>query len=110
MKFYVTPTPWIRYTWGGVVGVKFLISIIVCSQTLFYKEIVRGHRICLLKGVGGSFITQKMSSEKTSVMEETVVMVMAEKHLPEPPPPCSTLDLYEKTPIFIPVDIADDVI
>ena len=41
------------------------------------------------------------------------MVVLAGKHLHEPPtphPPCSMLEVSDKTPIFIPVDITEDVV
>ena len=37
-------------------------------------------------------------------------MVLAEKHPDRKLPPCSTLELYNKMPILIPMNIAEDVV
>ena len=47
--------------------------------------------------------------KKTGVVDETVASVLEVKHLHESPPPHSTLEVYNKTPIFIPVGIMEDV-
>ena len=42
-------------------------------------------------------------------MEEIVVMILAGKHLHEPPPLCYMLKVYNKITFFITVDITEDV-
>ena len=42
-------------------------------------------------------------------MDETAASFLVGKH-PHKPPPCSTLVVYDKMPIFIPVDIMEDVV
>ena len=55
--------------------------------------------------------TANLALEKTGIMDETVVLVLVVKHTHEPPPPpFYTLEVYDKTPILIPVDITGDVV
>ena len=51
-----------------------------------------------------------MATNKTGVTEETVKAVLAGKHPPPKISYCYTLEVYNKTPIFIPVDITEDVV
>ena len=51
-----------------------------------------------------------MASDKTDVTEETAVMVLAKKHMHKNIPYSSIIEVYDKTPIFIPVDIMEDVV
>ena len=44
------------------------------------------------------------------VVEETITLVLVEKHPNEDPSPCYTLEVYDKTPIFIPVEVMEDVV
>ena len=48
-----------------------------------------------------------MASDKLGVSEETVVTVMVGKYLHRKFPPCSTLEMYNEMPIFIPVSITE---
>ena len=43
-------------------------------------------------------------------MDKTVLEVLAGKHPPERKIHCSTLEAYEETPIFILIDITEDVV
>ena len=54
--------------------------------------------------------TVKLALEKTGIMDETVVLVLVVKHPHEPPPPFYTLEVYDKTPILIHVDITWGVV
>ena len=49
-----------------------------------------------------------MESGKTSVMEETVSEML--KNVRTKTSPHFTLEMYDKMPIFIPVDITEDVV
>ena len=51
----------------------------------------------------------ELASDGTGVINETVSSVLARKNLHNPPP-CSTLEVYNKTPIFIPVYIKEYVV
>ena len=51
-----------------------------------------------------------MATNKTGVTEETVKAVLAGKHPPPKISYCYTLEVYNKAPIFIPVDITEDVL
>ena len=44
------------------------------------------------------------------VAEETAETVLVRKHSPEKISRCSVLEVYDKTPIFIPVDITENVV
>ena len=79
-----------------------------CHRT-FSNLVLRG-KLCeavifVCEQETGVFLSLKeLTTSKTDVTEETANMVLAGKHLPKPPR-CSTLEVYDKTPIFISVDI-----
>ena len=52
----------------------------------------------------------KLASDKTGVINETLTSVLEDKHPHEKIPTCSTLEAYNETPIFIPVDTTEDVV
>ena len=58
----------------------------------------------------GVLATRLTGIRKTVIMDETVASVLAIKHPHESPPPRSTLEVYKKMPVFIPVDITEDVV
>ena len=60
--------------------------------------------------LGGVLQPNGMVLDKPGIMEETVATVLVGKNLHRPPPPCSTLVLYDKMPIFIPMEITEDVV
>ena len=51
-----------------------------------------------------------MVSDEMGVAEETSATVLAKKHLHKKLPHISTLEVYDESPIFITVDIAEDLI
>ena len=51
-----------------------------------------------------------MTSDRLGITDETVAIVLSVQHMREKLIPCSTLEVYNKTPIFIPVDIMKDVV
>ena len=57
---------------------------------------------------GGVLLPNEMASDKTGIMEETATTVLAKKHPHKKLFPGSTLEVYDKKPIFITVDIIDD--
>ena len=61
-------------------------------------------------GKGGRLQPNKLPIYKTGVMGETIPSVLAGKHLHEKNPTRSMLEAYNKTPIFIPVGIKEDVV
>ena len=74
---YVTPTPQIRDTWGGIAGIKMWSKTIVHSKTLFYAEkFVRISDLFANRSQGGSCNPMNWHL-KTGVMDETVVTVVA---------------------------------
>ena len=48
--------------------------------------------------------------DETGVMNKTVTSVLVGGNPHEKNPACSTLEAYDETPIFIPVDIKEDVV
>ena len=51
-----------------------------------------------------------MLSDKTGVMDETAVTKLAKKTSAQKLPPCSTLEVYDETPILIYLYITEDVV
>ena len=56
---------------------------------------------------GGVFLLNEVTSNKTGVTEEIVATSM-KKYLHKKVLLCSTLEVYNETPIFIPIFIAED--
>ena len=61
-------------------------------------------------GGGGGFQPNKLASNGTGVIKETVTYVVLGGNLHKTNPACSTLEAYDKKPIFFPVDITEDVV
>ena len=79
-------------------------------SNLFQRGKLRDDVIFFYKWeTGGILKPNELASGKMCVMEETVAMVLVGKHLHEPPPRY-TLEVYKKTPIFIPAEITEDVV
>ena len=57
----------------------------------------------------GIFQPNELALDETGVINETVSSFLAGKPLHDLPP-CSTLEVYNKTPIFSPVYIKEDVV
>ena len=55
-------------------------------------------------------LPEELPTNKMGIMEETAEMVLEKKNLHETPPHCSTLEVYNETPIFIPMDITEGVV
>ena len=51
-----------------------------------------------------------LALDKTVIINETVSLVLTVKHTHKTNPACSTLEAYNKTHIFIPVDITENVV
>ena len=111
-KIVLTPTTKLQDTWGGLAGIKMRSNVIIRSQTLFYVENCASLSDFLRMGMGGGVLqSNKLASERTGVMDETVVSVLAGKHPHEPPPsPRSMLEVYNETPILILIEITYDVV
>ena len=58
----------------------------------------------------GSFLPNKCSTDSMGFTDETSAEVLAVKHLANRKLHSSTLGVYEKMPVFVPVDIAEDVV
>ena len=52
----------------------------------------------------------KLVEDQTGFMNKTVTLVLEVKHPHKKIPSCTTLETYEKVPIFIPVDITEDAV
>ena len=52
----------------------------------------------------------KLAEYCTGTINETVTSVLEVKHHSETIPSCATLETYEETPIFIPVDITEEAV
>ena len=87
-------------------------NVIVRSQTVFYAENYTRLSDFFEKGVrggGGVLQPHKLTSEKQALWRKPLQYSWCEStHTKNTP--CSLLEVYEKTPIFIPVDIIEDVI
>ena len=81
IKLYVTPTPRLREAWVGLSGIKVLISITVCSWTLFYVvNCVRLSDSFVNMSRGEVYHPTKCRFYKTVIMEETAVTVLEKEH------------------------------
>ena len=52
----------------------------------------------------------ELVSDRTGVINKTFAYLLTEKHTQENISSCSMLETYNETPIFIPVDIAEDAV
>ena len=60
---------------------------------------------------GGEFCNlTNWPADRTGTIDETVTSVLEGKHLSEIIPSCATLETYEETHIFIPVDITEEAL
>ena len=73
-------------------------------------EIAQGCQICLQAWIKGVFLSEELANNKTGITEKTVETVLAKKYWHEKKSHCSMLEVYYKTPIFIPKDIMEDVV
>ena len=88
----VAPTPRLQGTWGGIPGIKVLISVTIHSLTFFCMiNCARPSDLFAIYSQGGVLITNKMESYITVVTEDTAAMVLAKKNPHGKLPPCSTL-------------------
>ena len=55
-------------------------------------------------------LPDKWASDSAIFMDKTVAGVLVGKNPPEREPNCSTLEAYKETPVFIPMDITEDVV
>ena len=59
---------------------------------------------------GGVLQPDKLAQDRTGMINETVTSVLEGKHPSETIPSCATLEMYEETPILIPVNITEEAI
>ena len=52
----------------------------------------------------------KLAEDRTGTINKTVASVLEVKHKSKTIPSCDTLETYEETPIFIPVDITKEAV
>ena len=52
----------------------------------------------------------ELAEDRTGTINETVTSVLEGKHPSRTIPSCAKLEMYEETPIFIPVDITEEAI
>ena len=74
------------------------------------REIARIRSIYLRSGDGWIFLPNNRATASTLFTDKTVAEVLTGKHPPERKTHFSTLKVYEETPIFILVDIMEDVV
>ena len=87
----------------------FLNSIIIRYWTLFCVVNCASLSYSFVNSSrGGGVLPEELAYDKTDITEENVASVIAGKRPHKKN--CSTLEVYNKTPIFIPVDIVEDVV
>ena len=59
---------------------------------------------------GGVLQTDELAVDHTGMINETVALVFEGKHPSKIIPSCATLETYEETPIFIPVNITEEAV
>ena len=73
---------------------------------MFLNLVLRGkiHKavkfVCKWK-TGRVFLPEELVTYKMGVTEETIELVLAKKKHPTPPSRCSTLEVYDETPILL---------
>ena len=81
---------------------------------MFLNLVLRGNCVrqsyFFQTGNRGSPATRRNDIRQKGIVDETVTSVLVGEQPHETIPPCSALEVYEKTPIFFLVDIAEDVI
>ena len=70
---------------------------------------MRRIQIFLCTGNGG-VQPNKLAEDQTGINNKTVVLVLSGKHPHENILSCATLEKYDKTPIFISVDITKEAV
>ena len=58
----------------------------------------------------GGLKPDELAEDRTGMINETAASVLEEKHPSKKIPSCATLETYEETPIFIPVDIKEEAV
>ena len=79
-KSFETPTPQIKDTWGGIVGLKCITTSSYIFKPCSTWKIARGSQIYFWTGNKGGFATPKNGIIKMVVMDETVASVLAGKN------------------------------
>ena len=59
---------------------------------------------------GGVLQPDEVAEDCTGTINKTVASVLDGKHPSKTIPSCATLETYEKTPIFIPINITEDAV
>ena len=59
---------------------------------------------------GGFLQPDDLAEDRTGTINKTVAYVLEVRHPSETIPSCATLETYEETPIFIPVDITEEAV
>ena len=59
---------------------------------------------------GGVLQPDELAADRTGKINETVPLVLEGKNPSETIPSCVTLETYDETPIFIPVDITEEAV
>ena len=59
---------------------------------------------------GGFLQPEKLAEDRTGTINKTITSVLEGKYPSKKIPSCATLEMYEDTPIFIPVDIKEEAV
>ena len=59
---------------------------------------------------GGVLQPEELAEDCTGMINKTVTSVLEGKHLSKTIPCCATLETYDETPIFIPVNITEEAV
>ena len=73
------------------------------SNVVLGKKLRNAVRLVCEPELGGFLLTQKIALDRMVIMEETVATILLGKNMHEKPPPCSTLEVYNKMPSLITV-------
>ena len=80
------------------------------SNLILKGKLRESVRFVYERGKRGVFQPEKLAEDCTGTINKTVTSVLEGKHPSETIFSCVTLETYEETPIFIPVDITEEAV
>ena len=105
---YVTPTPWLKDTWGGLVGINMWSNNIIPSRNLFYVENCASLSDLFVNRNQGGPTTWWTGIDQNGSYGWNVVRYWWENT--RTGKTRSTLEVYNEESIFIPVEITEHVV
>ena len=106
----MTLTPRIWVTWVELTGSKARRNVIIIFESCFTLKLREAVIFFSKWEIGRVLQPDDLVLDETSVIDKTIAFVLAGGNPHEKIPTCSTVEAYDKTPVFISVGITEDVV